>query len=368
MGRFLSLAVLLPLAACGDNMVTDPGGPDDLGKPITDGVNGQSTPRLVPQVCGVASWTTSATTGVMDVAVAGRPEGATIVAVPRRGGVASGFVLDTRMRMLAGETKLAIDVPLSEIAVSYLGTRIATTGVSDGSVFLHLLDDDLTNPQLIMKTPATTVPKPAFYSDVADDILMPIGTEQGLVFQRFADSGEPIDQKLMVPSKPVRSIGVTQMGVGTLTAWATDTECYMMSAPTYAPGQTAYQRAACPNPSLAFNNLTGDGLMLFESPQGVRAMYTHGLQFGGDATLVRPDTTAPRALFDGKNFWVSFLDARGDVIVGILDDNRNLVTMSLGGPHPYDSAYQLVMVEGMPWVFALDDAGYTGHRLCVDTE
>jgi hypothetical protein len=304
----------------------------------------------------------------MDVAVAGRPEGATVVAVPRRGGAATGFVLDTRMRMLAGETKINIDVPLSEVSVSYLGTRITTTGISDGSVFLHLLDDDLSNPQLVVKMPATTLPKPAFYRDVADDIIMPVGTESGLVFARFADSGEPIDTKLVVASKPVRSMTTAQMGVALFTAWSTDTECYMMQAPTFQAGATSYQRVACPNPALAVNDKTGDGLMLFESPQGVRSMFTHGQMFGGDAPLLRPDTTAPRTLFDGKNFWVSYLDARGDVIVGILDSERHAVTMSLNGPKPYDSAYQLVMIEGNPWILAFDDAGYTGHRLCIDEQ
>ncbi|HTL36198.1 MAG TPA: hypothetical protein VL326_23865 [Kofleriaceae bacterium] len=367
MGRFLSLAVLLPLAACGDNLVTDvnPAGSDEPTN--VDGTDGAS-PRYVPSVCGVASWTSNITSSVMDVSVAGRPEGATVIAVPRRGGAASGFVVDTRMRMLGGEQKIGIDVPLSEVSVSYLGTRVAATGISGDSMFLYLLDDDLSNPQYVYKVPATTLAKPAFYQNVADDIIMPLGTDQGLMFQRFADSGEPIDNKLMVASKPVRSLATTQMGVGTLTAWATDTECYMMATATYQTGQTSYQSRACPNPSLAFNNVTGAGIMVFESPQGVRAMYTQGQQFGGDAALMRPDTTAPRALFDGQNFWISYLDARGDVIVGFMDADRHLVTMSLGGPHPYDSAYQLAMVEGAPWVFALDDTGYTGHRLCIDAQ
>jgi hypothetical protein len=304
----------------------------------------------------------------MDVAVAGRPEGAAVVAVPRKGGAASGFVLDTRMRMLAGETKINIDVPLSEVSVSYLGNRVTTTGISDGSFFLHLLDDDLTNPQFVLKAPATTLAKPAFYRDIGDDIIMPVGTDQGLMFYKFADSGEPIESKLVVASKPVRSMATTQMGVATFTAWSTDTECYMMQAPTFQAGATSYQRVACPNPSLAVNDKTGDGLMVFESPQGVRAMLTHGQQFGGDAPLLRPDATSPRTLFDGTNFWVSYLDSRGDVIVGILDEDNHPVTMSLGGPHPYDSAYQLVMVEGAPWLFALDEAGYTGHRLCVEAQ
>jgi len=32
----------------------------------------------------------------------------------------------------------------------------------------------------------------------------------------------------------------------------------------------------------------------------------------------------------------------------------------------FTSAYQLQMIEGAPWVFAFDDTGYTGNRMCVE--
>ena len=39
--------------------------------------------------------------------------------------------------------------------------------------------------------------------------------------------------------------------------------------------------------------------------------------------------------------------------------------MSLAGPQPHHQAYELAMVQGSPWVFALDANGYSAHRMCL---
>ena len=108
--------------------------------------------------------------------------------------------------------------------------------------------------------------------------------------------------------------------------------------------------------------------MLFDSSEGVRLMSIHTTMMGGDAHVIRRDGTSPRTLFDGTNFWVSYLDARGDILVGFLDAQRNIVTTSLAGPKPEQGAYELVLVDGNPWVFSLGDAGYSAYRLCVEAQ
>jgi hypothetical protein len=369
MGRFLSLALVL--AACGDNLGSDITGPDPTGQdPVGTQTTGgdDSTARFVPAVCSALTWSSNITTTDMDLAVAGRQEGAAVVAVPLDGGAVSGFTLDTRMKMMSGEQKVDVKVAMDQVSVSYLGNRIATTGIAGDAMFLYLLDTDLSNPQFITKMPATTIAKPAFYQDVADDIVMPVGTADGLAYAKFADSGEPLGSTLLVPSKPVRSLTAAQMGVSIFTAWSTDSECYMMQSPTFSAGHTSYQPIACPNPSLAVDPFTQQGVMVFDSAEGARAMFTNGAQFGGDAVLLRPDTTSPRALWDGSKMWISYLDTRGDVIVGYMNADRHLVTMSLGGPKPFTSAYQLALVGGKPWVFAFDDTGYSGYQLCAEAQ
>jgi hypothetical protein len=73
-------------------------------------------------------------------------------------------------------------------------------------------------------------------------------------------------------------------------------------------------------------------------------------------------------VFDGTNFWVSYLDARGDIVVGFLDANRQPITMALGAPRPERLGYELAMIDGSPWVISVDDGGYNAYRMCVETQ
>jgi hypothetical protein len=366
MGRFSSLVFVL-LAACGDNL----NGPEGAGPGPTDEVspNGNATdiPRYVPSVCGVETWSmnTMRDAGI-NVSVAPRAGSAAVLAVPRSGGSMMGFVLDDRMNMVS-TNKIAIDGSFTQVVASYVNGRTVSTAVQDGAVFLHLLDDDLGNPQYTAKLPGTYVAEPAFYN-VQSDLVMPLVGDDGLWLHRFDDSFEPLEAKHLVPTKPARSMAAAQMGVAMFTAWSTDTECYMLLTSTYSSGIDTRLGVACADPRISVNQKTGEGVMVFDSPDGVRLMSIQTSQFGGDARLLRPGTSAARTLFDGTNFWISYLDERGDLLVGILDGNRQLITMSLAGPRPEAQAYELVMEDGNPWVFALSNEGYTAHRMCIDTQ
>lgn len=363
MGRFASLFLVLT-AACGDNSIVDePDGTGDGLDPAGDAV--EVAPRMVPSVCGANEWTAKIADPRVDLSVASRADGAAIVSVPVSGGSATGVIVDTRMRIVSDST-LAMG-SFEKLAVSHMANRFVSTGISADTLFMHLLQDDLSSPELMLKIPGTAVAKPAFFNTQAD-LVLPVGSDDGVTLYRFADSFEPIDSLKIATTKRVESMTAVQMGVATFAAWSTASECYMTKMAGFAPGPLAYQATACPNPRLAVNESTGRGMMLFDSADGVRVMWTQGTMMGGDAKVLREGTTAPRALFDGKNFWVSYLDARGDVIVGVMDASQHLITMSLGGPKPTAGAYELTMVEGSPWLFAVDGAGYTGHRLCVEPQ
>src|SRR6185503_18440345 len=159
----------------------------------------------------------------------------------------------------------------------------------------------------------------------------------------------------VVPTKPARSMAAAQMGVALLTAWSTDSECYLMLASTFSAGIDTRVPVACPDPRLSVNQKTGEAVMVFNSPDGVRMMNIQQTQFGGDSRVLREASGAPRTLFDGTNFWISYLDSRGDVLVGFLDGKRQLITMSLAGEgsKPEAGAYELAMIDGNPWVFSL---------------
>jgi hypothetical protein len=365
MVRFSSVLVLL-LAACGDNLVDD----DVTGRSPVDELEtagiAADPPRYLPAVCGVQSWTTNITGDAgMNVSVAPHPDGAAVLATPRVGGSLTGFVLDTRMNMVS-VNKVAIDGAFTQVVASYVENRLVSTAVQDGAVFTHLLDDDMGNPQFTAKLPGTFIADPAFYKTQAD-LVMPVAGDDGLWLHRFNASLEPVDSKLVIASNPARSLTAAQMGVAMLTAWSTDSECYIALTSTFGAGVNTRMPVACADPRISVGQ-GGQAVMVFNSPDGVRMMSIQASQFGGDAHVLRGATAHPRTLFDGDRFWISYLDERGDIIAGFLDGNRKLVTMSLAGLKPEAGAYEMAMVDGAPWVFALGVEGYSAYRMCVDTQ
>jgi hypothetical protein len=360
--------MLVLLAACGDNLISDGAGPGPADEVSPNG-NATNIPRYVPSVCGVQTWQTNiAGDPAMNVSVAEVPGGAAVLATPRSGGKLTGFVLDTRMNMVSAD-KLPIDGLFTHVTASYVENRMVSTAVQGGSVFLHLLDNDLTNPQYTAKLPGSYVAEPAFFKTQAD-LVMPVAGDDGLWLYRFDDSFEPTGSVHVVPTKPARSFAAAQLGVALMTAWSTDSECYMMLTSTFSGGVDTRVPVACHDPRISVNQKTGEGVMVFDSPDGVRMMGIQTTQFGGGARVLRTGTSAARTLFDGTNFWISYLDERGDILVGFLDGNRQLITMSLAGEgsKPEAQAYELVMVDNNPWVFSLGTEGYTAHRMCIDTQ
>jgi hypothetical protein len=313
------------------------------------------------------SWDDIGIGAAQDLSVAARPTGgATVFATPLAGGTITGFQLDLRMKMESG---IAQKLPIMNAAfnlgmVLYIQNRPVSAAIAEDAVFIHMLDESLSSAEYITKLPATSIADPTFFY-AQGNLVMPVGTKDGLYMHRFQDSLEPIDSKLFKASKPVLSVTSAQLQTYMMTVFSTETECHLLWNTTYEPGVSTKVDTACPTPRLSMNQSTGDAVVMFESVEGVRMMLTHLTMFGGDAPVIRADATAPRTLFDGERFWLSYIDVRGDVVVGFLDEKNRPVTMSLGAPQPERAGYELVLVNGQPTVFSLDDNGYTAYRMCT---
>lgn len=363
MGRFWLSALLL--GACGDNVSTLDL-PDDTVDP---GANGSPVARYSPSVCSVMAWDSIGLDAAQDVSVAARPGGgATFVATPTAGGFLTGFQLNARMNMEGGTAqKLPItNEGFNKVTVSYVHDRPVSTAIADGAVYVHMLGENLEHAEYIAKLQGDALPDPTFFW-AQGNLVMPVGTKDGLVMHRFQDSLEPIESKLFYPTKPVTAVTTAQLGSYMMTAFSTETECYLSWNTTYEPGVLTRVPAACPSPRVSMNEKNGDAVMLFDSLDGVRMMPIHLTMFGGDAPVLRGAASAPRTVFDGERFWISYLDSRGDVIVGFLDKNHKPITVSLNAPRPERGGYELIMLDGSPTVFSVDDNGYTAYRMCVDS-
>lgn len=362
MGRFSCLVVVLASACAVDPSVGVPDGTDGTGLPAGADTIGVAT-RLVPSVCSVSEWPAKVTDTKMDISVAGRLDGAAITTMPITGGTATGFVVNDRMRIVHDQT---LATGFDKVSVSYAANRFAQTAIAGDKLSLSLMTDDLSDSQLVTTVAGNVVAKPAIYA-TDGGLVMPVGGLDGLTLYRLADSFEPIDSRLVVASNPVVSLTAARSGAATLAAWSTKDQCYMMQLAGLESGPMTSKRMPCDNPRLALDSQTHNGIMVADSPEGVRLTITQGAVMYG-AELIHENTYAPRALFDGKHFWVSWINDRGDIIVGVLDENHKITSMMVSGPKPFAQSYELAMVEGAPWVFALDADGYTGHRMCVEQQ
>jgi hypothetical protein len=364
MGRF-SWLVLGLLAACGDNTISSGDEPDDDFQPT--GEVGVVAPRYVPTVCDATSWTTNIggdlATNVS--VVAGRSNGATLLAVPVGGGAMTGFVLDPSMNMLSGGQKIDTKQAFEDVSVTRTEDLVIATAVSNGSVYTYLLDTKLGSPQLAAKKlPGTHLAEPAFFY-TSHDLVMPVGGDDGLTLHRFSSSYNYIDSKHVVATPPATGLTSAQVGLTTMAAWSTKDDCYLTEMMAYDAAPSINLGYACSSPRLAVNAATQAGALVFDSPEGVRLLNT---QYASKvkAGLLRAGGSSPRILFDGMKFWVSFLDPRGDVNVGFLDERNQLISVSIAGARPQSQAYEFALVKGELWVFALDASGYSAYRMCVD--
>jgi hypothetical protein len=334
-----------------------------------------TTQRFAPEVCGVREWTTLiAADPAMDISVignlsvAGAPSGATVLAVPRAGGTITGFSIDDRMNVVGDPTgtKVAIDGSFTAVSASLTNGRLVSAAVDSGIVNVNLLGNDLSNAQAIAKLPGNFVGKPAVLYANGDRVI-PVATDAGLTVHAFDGSWNWINSKDVQASKPAIGMATTQVGNSAMVAWSTDYDCYVRLINTFDSGNGSTLQGPCLSPRLAANSTQDSAVLVYQTPQGVRFVSISHSAMNPATRMIRANASSPRVLFDGQRYWISYLDARGDVVVGILDSSGNLVSMGLTGTTPKDQAYELTMVNGSPWVLSLDadGGGYTAQRMCV---
>jgi hypothetical protein len=344
-------------------MVDDPSVDPQNDLEVVEGSTALAPTRLVPTVCTTQAWSSDlvSISGV-SVSVASSGNRATAIATPSGGGELVGLMLDPGHARMSSH-KVELD-GYTQVIASVVGSRLAAAAISNAGVDLHLLDEDFTNPQHVAKLAGTTVAQPAIYN-LGDELVMPTLSNDGVWLHRFQDSFEPIASRHIATSKPAHSLSAAQVGIDLLAAWSTDDGCTVLRTNGDEPDFEANLAVECKDPRVALDPATGRGAMVFTSSDGVRVTALYDAKLGPTG-LMRAGATSPRVLFDGKRTWVSFLDERGDIIVGFVHGNQ-LLSMSLSGPKPHAGAYDLVMVNGVPWVFSLDEDGYAGYHMCIET-
>lgn len=375
MGR--ALAALLLLSACGESRgVTGPGGaatPPGSAEVDPSSFGGTTpAPRLVPAVCGAVAWTDVPIPALQaDLAVASDGNNLAVLAAPRAGGTIVGFTVGPRMVGDATSTKLALDEPFSSVALGAAGERYFAAAVDRSAAspiaVIERLDPDLGQPFELAKVAGGIVAKPALVT-AGRDAIFPVGGTDGVALAGFDDSWQALGTAHVATGEPVTGLTATRDAGDALVAWSTASTCSLVRVEGMAPGPVAQVGAACANPRLAADPTGGTEALVYTDGTDVLFKHFAGDQLGRGPELLHSHARAPRIAFDGTRYWVSYVDDHGDVVVGFLDSGEHLTSTALAGTQPQDDAYELVVLGGAPYVFALDGSGYSAHELCVVPE
>jgi hypothetical protein len=367
MGRFWFF--LMVLAACGDNL----GGLEQVtpgeGR-VHAGVQTIQAPAYVPAVCGAAQWSTiGGGDAMLDLAMVSNGHGTTsIVTAPVAGGAMTGFAVDDRMTMIGdpSQTKLPLDGTFTAVTASIVGGRVMTASLDSGATRIHLFGEDLQSPQELGKLDGTVLAKPAFLVANHQRVIATGGT-QGVSLTAVGANYTLGATILAAPTSEVASLATAQAGDAIMATWTTtDKHCYVADLAAFAGGAVSHVDDECGRPRIAIELASATTNVVFERDGGIRLMHVSHLHGGEASTLLRPNARAPRIAFDGQRFWVSFIDVRGDIVVGFLDADQHLVSMGLVGPAPADDAYELSLVDGRIWVVSTDAAnGFMAHQMCA---
>ena len=365
MGRLFACVLLV--AACGDNVVVDPSPAETLA---THGVNGGSVTvaRYVPSVCAVNNWSVPFATPSVDVAITSEHGVTSLLTAPAAGGQLAGFAVDERMSVITDPNATALPVTgaFTAVAASIVNHRVVATGMSGDSARVELFGDVLSDPVDLAKIPATSIAKPPF-AQVNDVSVLATGGVNGLTFTQVSPNFQLGESLVVGKSAQVTSLSMVQYGLSTLATWSTvNDECYVERIASFVPSQSSHTNVKCDGARIAADTTNDEARIVFEGGGGLRLIHISHMQIGGDSVPLRPAAHAPRVAFDGTRYWVSYIDVRGDIVVGFLDQHSQLISTALIGPAPVGESYELSVIDGRVWVFSLDALnGYMGHQLCV---
>jgi hypothetical protein len=358
-------AVLLCAAACGDNVFD----PEQEGPPPGEPDQETVEPHFAPDVCDARVWPSVAYPDRdVDLTVVPTPTGAAIFTVDRAGGPLRGFAINGRGEI---ETKaqgniLRDDHVFTAVSAAYIDERIVTAAVTDeGSVAIDMIRPDF-GATYNLSTPRGTMIADVPLANVRDQRLATIGdANEGVSGIRF-DTAWQTSGIVPITAKAPRTMTATRYRDDTMVVWSTESTCHAMRVGAEISSSRSWP---CLGGRVAINAAALSGYMVYE--EGADKIMISQIRIGGESELANTrlfleSARAPKIVFDGTHYWISYINSRQDVVVGILDvKDGTLVSMALEGTQPMTDGYELAVVNGAVWVFAVDGAGANASRLCL---
>lgn len=181
----------------------------------------------------------------------------------------------------------------------------------------------------------------------------------GMFVNAFDDAWIARTSTHAVLTSSAREIAVAHGDSEALVVWPTQDTCYVEQLADAAHGTTWTDAGACLAPRLA--TTAADSALVFERDgdiylaRGVVPRATDAVRIGSG--------TEPRIVAAGTTFWLSYVDATGAVIAGVVDGGVGVRTLPLDGAA---TAHELAVAGGVPHVYTAGPAGLTVSALCTE--
>ncbi len=363
MRSFFAISLAL-VAGCGDNLSGPQGLPDEAAP--EDGVQaGDPTFRVSPEICGARSWDQIAVDAKdSELRAVGTDRGVDVFMVARGGSMLRGFQLDGHGLVIGDPQgqKIRSDALFTGLSAARVDDRLVVGLVSGTQTTLNVIRDDLGDYRELAVVDSTLIGDSTMMHSLHARVAA-TGGASGMLMTMFDANWTAMETRSVARSVPV-SMTSAPYGGDAIVAWSTTNECHLQRV---ASGVESMRPYPCLDSRLAVDYASGGGWMVYEAGEGLmlgRISVGNHNQIANQIELVR-NGRAPRIAFDGQRYWVSYLDARNDVVVGFLDDNGALDWTWIDGTQPADGAYDLAVIAGVPWVYAMDGRGVSATRLCA---
>jgi len=359
------LPVVMLCVGCGDNVLVDP---EQEGPPVDEPGWESVEPHFAPDVCSARSWPSIAYPDRdVDLSVVATPTGAAIFTVDRAGGPLRGFAIDGRGELETKEAGnvLRDDHVFSAVSAAYVDERLIVGAVTDeGSVTIDMVRADL-DATFNLDTARGTMVADLPITHIRDERFAAVAdANTGVSGIRFDTAWQVAGTQVLSTKAPL-SITSTRYREDTMVVWSTDSTCNLTRI---AAERSSSRNFACAGARIAVNPLERGGYMVYE--EGADKIMLAQIKVGGESEIANTrmfleNAWSPKIVFDGSRYWISYLNARQDVVVGYLGADGSLVSMALEGTQPMGEGYELAVLSGGVWVFAVDGAGANAQRLCL---
>ncbi|HLL24025.1 MAG TPA: hypothetical protein VK427_17955, partial [Kofleriaceae bacterium] len=293
------------------------------------------------------------------------PSGAALFSVPLAGGALRGFAIDSTGKIVTKEagTVLREDRRYHAVAAAFAGDRLVTAVVTDDAsvVIDHVREDLGASTNLVTARGYTVADVPM--TPLRQHHLAAVGGDEGVSALRF-DATWAADGTHELSAVGPRTVTATSFRDDTMVAWSTGTSCHLARI---GGARTSARPWACEHARIAVDSLARRGYMVFEAGEKVMIseIVVDGESELANVRVLLDGARAPKIVFDGERYWISYLNVRDDVVVGYLGAGGTLVSMALEGTQPMPRGYELAILDGSPWVFAVDGNGANAQQICL---